>query len=381
MEICSTKTFLYHIEMPMDNPQPHSHPANDEVSLKDVVLSIREWLHYLLSQWKVLLIALVLGAIVGIAYSFFSPKKYVAKTTFVLDEDSQSGNSIGALAGLTNVLGGGTGDGSLFSGDNIMWLYTSDRMLRETLLDTVVDASGKNIILINRLLQIDNDLQEVDKKLRERDLTYKGFPNRALPGQQLSRSQGQLLNSAVSIIKKDYIQVATENNTVGIVGVTFTSTDEAFSLAFAQKIVALVNGFYINTKTQKEQEQVAVLQQKVDEFNKSMGKSMHQAANAADAVPYANPMLKSLQVKPQREVVDVQVNSAIYTTMVQQLEMAKVALAKETPLIQVVDAPSLPLGIIHMSYAKAASLFGILLLFLAIFFLIGRRFYFNIIEK
>lgn len=347
---------------------------NDEVSLKEVILSLREWLHYLLSKWKVLLIALVIGAIVGIAYSFFSPRKYVAKTTFVLDEDSQGGNSLGALAGLSNALGAGSGDGSLFSGDNIMWLYTSDRMLSETLLDTV-DTEGRKVTLINWLLEVDGDLQDVDKKLRARDATYQGIPNQVLSRQGLSRSQGQLLNAAISIIKNNYIEVATENNTVGIVGVTFTSKDEGFSFAFAHKIVALVNDFYINTKTKKEQEQVAVLQQKVDEFNKSMGKSMHQAANAADAVPYANPMMKSLQVKPQREIVDVQVNSAIYTAMVQRLEMAKVALAKKTPLIQVVDAPELPLTIDHWSYGKSILIFALLILVLAVLVIFSSKYY------
>ena len=336
---------------------------------------MRAWLHYLLSKWKVLLIALVLGAIVGIAYSLFTPVKYVAKTTFVLDEDSQNGNSLGALAGLSSALGGGSGDGSLFSGDNIMWLYTSDRMLGATLLDTVVDTSGKKIILINWLLQVDEKLNDIDKKLKEQNPKYQGFPNRLLSRQELSRSQGQMLNSAISIIKNNYLQTSTENNTVGIVGVTFTSTDEAFSLAFVQKIVALVNDFYINTKTQKEQEQVAVLQKKVDEFNNSMGQSMHQAANAADAVPYANPMLHSLDVQPKRKMVDVQVNSAIYTTMVQQLEMAKVALAKETPLIQVVDAPKLPLRASHWSYAKSILIFTFLIAFLTTGFLICRKFY------
>jgi len=364
----------------MDNPQPYSHPANDEVSLKEVILSLREWLHYLLSTWKVLLIALIVGAIVGIAFSFFTPWKYVAKTTFVLDEDSQS-SSIGALVGLSSALGGGTGNGSLFSGNNIMWLYTSDRMLGETLLDTVTDTSGKKIILINWLLQIDGDLQDAEKKIRARDPQYQGLPNRVVSRENLSRSQGQMLNSAILIIKNNYIQTAAESNTAGIMSVTFTSTDEAFSLAFAQKIVTLVNDFYINTKTQKGQAQVAVLQKKVDEFNKSMGQSMHQAANAADAVPYANPMRHALDVQPKREIVDVQVNSAIYTTMVQQLEMARVALAKETPLIQVVDAPALPLGVSHMSYVKAVVLFGFILLFLTICFVIFRRVYFNTIEK
>jgi uncharacterized protein involved in exopolysaccharide biosynthesis len=41
--------------------------------------------------------------------------------------------------------------------------------------------------------------------------------------------------------------------------------------------------------------------------------------------------------------VDVQANTAILTELVKQTELAKVTLRKETPLIQVIDAPILPL--------------------------------------
>jgi len=41
--------------------------------------------------------------------------------------------------------------------------------------------------------------------------------------------------------------------------------------------------------------------------------------------------------------VDVQANTAILTELVKQSELAKVTLRKETPLIQVIDKPILPL--------------------------------------
>ena len=41
--------------------------------------------------------------------------------------------------------------------------------------------------------------------------------------------------------------------------------------------------------------------------------------------------------------VDVQANTAILTELVKNLELAKVDLRKETPLIQIIDTPILPL--------------------------------------
>lgn len=363
-------------------PSTPTKPKNDEVSLKEVILSIRYWLKYLRSKWKVLGLALVVGAIVGAAYSFFSPREYVAKSTFVLDQENQS-NPLSALTGVTSILGGGSTDGSLFSGDNLIWLYTSNRMLGETLLTPVKNDSGKQVLLVNWLIQIDGDLQEAVNNIKKKYGTeYQSIPNISINANQLSLSQNTVLTVAIGRIQKDYLEVANESdNTTGIISVTVTSEDELFSLDFTNTIVSHVNKFYITTQTKKAQEQVDVLQKKVDQFNKSMNQSMYEAASAAQAIPFANPNLPTLEVQPQRKVVDVKVNAAIYTSMVQQLEAAKLTLANETPLIQVVDAPTFPLSAVKWGYVKSAVVFGLIIFILALISVVVYRYYKNVLEQ
>jgi uncharacterized protein involved in exopolysaccharide biosynthesis len=48
-------------------------------------------------------------------------------------------------------------------------------------------------------------------------------------------------------------------------------------------------------------------------------------------------------VPSAKRQIDVQANTAILTQLVTNLEMAKVTLLKETPLIQIIDKPILPL--------------------------------------
>ena len=60
----------------------------------------------------------------------------------------------------------------------------------------------------------------------------------------------------------------------------------------------------------------------------------------------------------------MQANTAILTKLVKQTEMAKVALRKETPLIQVIDQPILPLKKEKFGKAKGIVLGGILAGFL-----------------
>jgi uncharacterized protein involved in exopolysaccharide biosynthesis len=59
--------------------------------------------------------------------------------------------------------------------------------------------------------------------------------------------------------------------------------------------------------------------------------------------------------------------------LVKQTELAKVTLRKETPLIQVIDTPILPLKKEKFGKAKGIVLGGILAGFLVIMFLIFQR--------
>ena len=45
----------------------------------------------------------------------------------------------------------------------------------------------------------------------------------------------------------------------------------------------------------------------------------------------------------QKALIDVQANGAIYQEIVKQLELAKVSHRNKTPLIQIIDKPTLPL--------------------------------------
>ena len=74
-----------------------------------------------------------------------------------------------------------------------------------------------------------------------------------------------------------------------------------------------------------------------------------------------------------RRQVDVQANTAILTELVKQTELAKVTLRKETPLIQVIDRPILPLKKEKFGKAKGLVMGGFLAGFLTVLGLIVRR--------
>jgi uncharacterized protein involved in exopolysaccharide biosynthesis len=69
---------------------------NDEISLKELIEKGKEWYTYLFSQWKIIVIAGVIGAALGLTYSFVKKPIYTASLSFAL-EDEKSGGLGGAL--------------------------------------------------------------------------------------------------------------------------------------------------------------------------------------------------------------------------------------------------------------------------------------------
>lgn len=336
-----------------------------EVSLKEVLISINKWVIYFLSKWKLLSLLLIIGALFGLCYSILTPLQYQAKSTFIVDDHNQSNTDIGVLG----VLGlGGSENPGLFSGDNLIWLYSSKNMLEQTLLSKG-DTSLKDSLLIDRFINIDNDIKKLAREIHSDYITK----NSTL--QNLNRKQKTVLKAAVNNITKNYLVVKNEDKSTSIISVIFTSKDENFSRDFVNNLVRNVNSFYINTKTKKTSDQIEILEKKVVEYNNDINRNMYQAASAIQAIPNPNPNLQTIKVEPQRKSVDIQINSTLYSQIVAQLEAAKISLAKETPIIEIIDKPDFPLTIIQHSKFKCSVIGGIVALIVTLIILFLKKLY------
>jgi uncharacterized protein involved in exopolysaccharide biosynthesis len=92
-----------------------------------------------------------------------------------------------------------------------------------------------------------------------------------------------------------------------------------------------------------------------------------------------NPAYNVKKTPGTRRQVDVQANTAILTQLVAQLELSKVSLRKETPLVQLIDRPILPLEKEKLGRLKSLVLCGFLAGFLTVLYLIFMQLYRRII--
>ena len=243
-------------------------------------------------------------------------------------------------------------------------------MVENTLL-TPVDIDGKKQTLAHLYMTF-NKLQENWKG--DAVLSKVDF----LPGVDRSKftlHQDSVLGVFYRTILKKNLTVDKTDKKLRILDVEVNSKDELFSKYFAEILVKKVSDFYIDTKTKRSSQNVLVLQRLTDSVRRELNSAITGVASSADINPNPNPSLQILRVPSQHRQVDVEANGAMLTELVKNLELAKISLRKETPLIQVIDTPILPLEQQKIGKLKGLILGGILGAILAVITLSIVRYY------
>jgi hypothetical protein len=312
----------------------------DEISLRDIILKVRELKWYLLSKWKIILLAGLVGGVLGLSYSLIKKPVYKAELSFALQDDNSNTGGLGAAAGLASQFGLdlGSGAGGAFSGDNLMELMKSRSIVESTLL-TSVDINGQKQTLAELYISFNKFRDQWNEIPVLKDIKYLPDADRT----KFTLKQDSILGAFYRTITKSNLTVEKKDKKLSIINVSVESKNELFSKYFAEILVKTVSDFYIQTKTKKSSQNVNILQRQADSVRHELNSAITGVASSSDVNPNPNPSLQIIRVPSQRKQVDVQANIAILTELVRNLEISKVSLRKETPLIQVIDRPILPL--------------------------------------
>jgi uncharacterized protein involved in exopolysaccharide biosynthesis len=342
---------------------------NDEISLKELLEKAKEWYSYLVSQWKIIVLAGIIGAAVGLAYSYSKKPIYTATLSFAL-EDEKSGGGLGGALGLASSFGIdlGGGGGSIFTGSNLTELFKSRSMVEQTLL-TAVRYQDKNISLAEMYIQENKWREKWESKPQFATIQF--LPSAERKG--YSRVQDSILGVMYEDLSKNGLVVGQKDKKIAIINIDVSSTNELFAKYFTEALAKKVSDFYVATKSKKSRMNMDILERQTDSIRRELNGAITGVAVANDNTFGLNPAMNVRRAPSARRQVDVQANTAILTELVKQTELAKVTLRKETPLIQVIDKPILPLKKEKFGKAKGILLGGILAGFLVVFVLIVRR--------
>ena len=334
---------------------------NDEISLKELIQKIQEWHAYLKTQWKLIIGIAALGGIIGFGYANLQKNSFLATTTFVLEEDKGGGGGAMSLASSFGFDIGGGGGGGLFTSSNIIELMKSRLVVEKTLLNPV-QVAGKEISLADFYIQIN--------KLKIK-VSFPVNADRA----KFSLEQDSILFGISSGLINNNLTIVQKDKKVSIISLTVKTQNELFSKFFCEQLLKETSDFYIETKSKKSKLNVDILQHQTDSIRAELNSAITGVATASDNVYNLNPAFNVKRTPSTRRQVDVQANTAILTQLVAQLELSKVSLRKETPLVQLIDRPILPLEREKVGRLKSLTIGGFLAGFLTVLYLMFIQLY------
>jgi uncharacterized protein involved in exopolysaccharide biosynthesis len=348
--------------------------TKNEISLKEFLDTIKMWFRFLLSKWKTIFIAGMIGGILGVGYSLLSKPKYTASLTFALEND-KSGSSGGVLS-LASQFGlslGGNG-GGIFEGSNLIELFKSRTMVEQTLLKPFV-YKGDTISFAEGYIQNKKWRAKWDKSAKFSKIQFRPNAKR----KYFTRIHDSILGVIYSDLSKNCLTVGQKDKKIDIITMEITYSDEQFAKGFCDSLARQVGQLYISTKSKKARMNMEILERQTDSIRAELNNAISGVASANDNTFNLNPALNIRRVPSAKKQVDVQANTAILTELVKQTELAKVTVRRETPLIQVLDRPILPLKKDQFGKKKGLFLGGFIAVFLTILALIGKKKFENVV--
>jgi hypothetical protein len=316
---------------------------NDEVSLKMLINKLKELFDILKSKWKTILIIGLIGGLIGISVAYLDKPTYKARLTFAMEDDKGGSGGLSGALGLASSIGidiGGAGGGGAFAASNLSALMKSHLIIDKVLLDSY-NINGKIRTLADYYIEINNLRSKwSNKKPTLQNIQFLPGADRA----KFSRDQDSILFELHKIItKKENLDISQKDKKVTIVAIEVNSENELFSKLFCEAVANATSELYVFTKSKKARMNTNILQKQADSVRAVLNGNITNVAREADNVYNLNPTLNVRSSNSRKIQVDVTANTEVLKQLIVQLELSKITLRKETPLIQLIDKPILPL--------------------------------------
>ncbi len=346
-----------------------STPKTNDISLVEIIENVKKYRNYLFSKWLVILIFGLSGAIIGLVASFIVKPTYTAHLSFSLVEKS-SGGGLADLASSFGFSGLASGSSNgAFSGDNLLEIIKSRYAIEKTLLTPVV-YNGKTQNLVEVFIEFNKIRKVWLKEKKNKDLHTLSYP----VGQKretFSRTQDSVLNcfyEGLSNVKT--ITIARKDKKTSIVNVDFKSENELFSKLFVETLMRQTYLFYKQSKTALSRANVNMMQHTADSVKGLYEAALYKGAGISQV--NINQALQFAAVPRIKQERDAQLYGAVYAEVLKNLETLKLDMARETPIVQMIDEPRMPLKKVKLGKAKGIIFGGLLGGFLIIAYLLGR---------
>jgi hypothetical protein len=316
-----------------------SEREDESFSFRTLVVDWVQSIIYAFSYWKIIMAAAIIGALLGLAYAFIKPVTYTARLSFVVEESKAAGGGsiASALAGQFGFdIGGLSGTSGVLAGDNVLELLKSYSLIKKTLLTPLTEGAAIS------LADYYAEAYHLKEKWRKSEKVNKEI--NFTPGkQQFTRLEDSLLQSMIKRISEKELGISKPDKKLGFFEIRTTTKDEKFSQIFCERLLKVTSEFYVDTKTKRLSTNVYRLQRRADSLGNLLDRKTYSSAEAERLLLDANPAYSSPAVNAEISSRNKFIQGTIYGEIIKNLEVSKTSLIQETPTVQVVDYPELPL--------------------------------------
>ena len=336
---------------------------NDEIQLKDILIKLSEYKTYLFNKKFTIIAVSVLFFVLGIVFAISSDSKYTAELTFVVEDQQGSGSALGAMSGVASQFGFDIG-GSLsttFSQNNILEFLKSRGVVEAALMQNR-KVNEKEDLLIEHYLHVNKikDLWESDIDLTP--VSFHGI---------LTQNNDSVSGDIWMSIIEDELVVELQSDEANIINLSYTSVNDEFAKIFVEALIEQMSEMYISHQTAQTNNTLDFLSSRSDSVFMELEIAEEEFAKVKDInyrIVKASGRLKELQLMRRVEVLNT-----MYLEIVKNLEISKLTLLNQTPIIQIIDKPILPLQVEENSTTFLGLLGAFLGGFLSLTFFIFRK--------
>jgi hypothetical protein len=177
-----------------------------------------------------------------------------------------------------------------------------------------------------------------------------------IAGKNLSRIQDSLLQVIMKQMLEKELSVSKPDKKLGFFELNVTNKQELLSQYICLQLIKEATVFYIDTKTRRLKINVDRLQRKSDSLEYLLNRKTVNSLAANRDMLNLNPAFTSAGAEVEISNRDKIMMSTIYAEVVKNLEISKMSLIQETPTVQLVDLPELPLKKNHLDWWMALGL-------------------------
>lgn len=316
----------------------------DELTVKELVLAIREYIVYFLRKWYwIVLGALVLGTLFFLN-AYLAPVNYSAPLTFMLNDDKASSVGAGAILGSLG-LGGGEGGGSKVG--KLLELGKSRKVLGKVLFDSAL-IGGKTQLVADHII----DIYDYHEEWEEID-SLKGFRF----GSDMPAKDDVFGNRVFKVLhrmlidKEDGLVSLTIDEFSKVSNLSASSLDPELSVVLVNQIFRELSECFVATSISGQQETLTQLKYREDSVKIELSLAEAKLARFEDRS--SGVFMRRETVKGQELKRQVLILSSMYGEIIKNKETSAFLLANEKPAFNLIDGPLAPLEAIGESWIKA----------------------------